>query len=125
MSAHRIKPTITPERVDWFAEYFGRHSAWGEFHVCLSDGNWWCTAGSFEPGTPRSIEERAAWPADLREHAEWFDMLTESQRRRLGPKAERRAMDLGLVPKPWRPPPGTPPLDVIEIDEENGTITLS
>jgi hypothetical protein len=39
MTAHRSKPTITPERVAWFKNYLSDHPAWGVFHVALEDGN--------------------------------------------------------------------------------------
>lgn len=84
MTAHAPKPTITPERVAWFAAYLRANPSWGEFHVSLDDGNW-CKAASSERPT-----DRESWPADVREAAAWFDTLTQSQRRRLGQKAETR-----------------------------------
>jgi len=86
MTAHASKPTITPERLAWFARYHHRHAEWGVFHVALSDGNWTMTAQD---------DGRDEWPVDVREHAEWFDKLTQSQRRRLGKKAEQ------LARTPW------------------------
>ena len=52
--------------------------SWGTFHVYLADGNWKCGATS-----PEGDEET--------ELAAIFDRLTESQRRRLGSKAEALA----------------------------------
>lgn len=110
MTAHRSKPTITPERVRWFAEYLAREPAWGVFHVSLSDGNYNCGAAEhmLRPGTGQTVNGvfvparwdvgRDEWPEDVREAAEWFDSLTESQRRRLGRKAE------ALRYAPVRPP---------------------
>lgn len=104
MTAHSPKPTITPERVEWFARYWWANPTWGVFHVCLDDGNWECGAADrmHRPGTGVTVASlfvpsrhdvgRDEWPAELREHAEWFDSLTPSQRRRLGQKASR-----------WRP----------------------
>lgn len=94
MTAHRPKPTITPERIRWFAEYHGREPAWGEFHVVLDDGNYTSKAGPYHPDPEVVAAIRASWPADLREAARWFDQLTPSQKARLGRKAER-----------WKPPP--------------------
>jgi hypothetical protein len=80
MSAHKQKPTITPERVQWFAAYYQQNRTWGIFHVCLFDGNYWCDAAS---------ESRVGeWTPEMREHVDWFNSLTPSQRRRLGTKAE-------------------------------------
>ncbi len=99
MTAHRIKPTITPERVAWFSAYLQEHPAWGVFHVSLDDGNYDCGAAKHtkRPGTGCYVDgvhvpeqhdlPREEWPADLREAAEWFDKLTPSQRRRLAKKA--------------------------------------
>ena len=86
MTAHAPKPTITPERIRWFCDYYRQNPAWGVFHVCLDDGNWSCRAAIWDPGHG----DRHRWPSDLREAAEWFDALTPSQRRRL----ERKARDL-------------------------------
>lgn len=83
MTAHRPKPTITPERVDWFARYEMTAPCWGAFHVALDDGNYKC-------GAVLSGDE----PDDVREAAAWFDSLTPSQRRRLRDKAERRAQEM-------------------------------
>jgi hypothetical protein len=85
LTAHRAKPTLTAARVRWFAEYVKRFPAWGVFHVALSDANYECGAAV---ACARTGGLREAWPADVREHAEWFDSLTPSQRRRLGAKAE-------------------------------------
>lgn len=74
--------TITPERVQWFANYYKANPSWGVFHICLEDGNW--RLGAREDG-------REAWPVDIREAAAWFDRLSPSQRRRLKLKAEDRA----------------------------------
>lgn len=101
MTAHRIKPTITPERVAWFAAYRFQNAAWGVFHVALEDGNYDCGAAmhTLRPGTgcmdratgvfipARHDFGRGEWAADIREAAEWFDKLTPSQRRRLRKKA--------------------------------------
>ena len=101
MTAHRAKPTITPERVDWFARYLADNPAWGVFHVSLDDGNHKLGAASHwkRPGTGEYVDGifvparwdvgRDEWSADLREAAEWFDQLSPSQRKRLGEKAER------------------------------------
>ena len=78
MTAHPIKPTLTPERVQWFAEYRRKHADWGAFHIQLADGN------------PRIAVD----PKGSRgEHGEanaiaWFNSLTESQRTRLGRKVD-------------------------------------
>lgn len=122
MTAHRPKPTLTPERIDWFARYYSQNQAWGVFHVCLDDGNYDCKAGPFHADPAVVAALRASWPADLRDAAEWFDKLTASQRRRLGQKAERRAMELGLVPMS-RPGPRLT-LTVTKADVENGKITM-
>lgn len=84
MTAHRDKPTLTPDRVRWFADYHRRHPAWGIFHVALSDGN-------YEFGAAKEALARDAWTAEEREAAAWFDALTPSQRRRLGQRAEDAA----------------------------------
>ncbi len=73
------KVTITPEMVERFAHYYGKHPSWGVLHVSFGDGNWDCAcvlllnAGS-------TSEDLAV--------AEIHDSLTESQRRRLRNKAE-------------------------------------
>lgn len=99
MTAHRIKPTITPERVTWFSAYLQEHPAWGVFHVSLDDGNYDRGAAKYmkRPGTGCYVDgawvpeqhdlPREEWPADLRDAADWFDKLTPSQRRRLAKKA--------------------------------------
>lgn len=46
MTAHKQKPTITPERVAWFAEYYRANPAWGVFHVALDDNNYTLGAAS-------------------------------------------------------------------------------
>jgi len=100
MTAHRTKPVLTHDRVRWFADYHGREPEWGVFHVALADGNYHCGAAdkALRPGTGRRVNGsfvparydfgRDEWPADVAEHAAWFDTLTPSQRRRLGQKAE-------------------------------------
>lgn len=100
MTAHRTKPTLTRDRVSWFADYYRREPEWGVFHVALSDGNYHCGAADnmLRPGTGRYVNGtfvparydfgRDEWPADVREQAEWFEALTPSQRRRLGQKVE-------------------------------------
>lgn len=95
MTAHNEKPTLTPERVRWFAEYYKRNPAWGVFHVALDDGNYECGAATWDPAAGLM---RAAWPADLREAAEWFETLTKSQRRRLAHKAEDLANTITRAP---------------------------
>ena len=100
MTAHRAKPTITPERVDWFARYYAENRAWGVFHVSLDDGNYTLGAseGRWDNEGGRWVHcGRAEWADDLREAAGWFDALTPTQRRKLGRKAEARAVELGLV----------------------------
>lgn len=91
MTAHRQKPTITPERVQWFADYYKQNPVWGVFHASLDDGNL-CGASTgdlFDTTTMRWVPGgRASWPADVREAAAWFDTLTPSQRKRLAMKAE-------------------------------------
>lgn len=87
VTAHRTKPTITPERIEWFARYYTANPSWGEFHVALDDGNYKCEAGPHHP--THTAEIRATWPADLRDAAEWFDTLTPSQRRRLAVRAKK------------------------------------
>jgi hypothetical protein len=100
MTAHRPKPTITPERVAWFRAYYAQNSEWGVFHVSLCDENFNCGAadtafregtGVHDPATRDFIPERHdvgrdEWDPELREAAEWFDKLTPSQRRRLRKK---------------------------------------
>ena len=76
------KPMLTADRVRWFADYYRSVPLWGVFGLPLADGNYYCGAESIG---------RDKWPAELREHAEWFDQLTPSQRRRLGQKAENIA----------------------------------
>lgn len=78
MTAHPTKPTLTPERIQWFADYYRKHRDWGAFHVQLADDNYRLTA-----------DQRSS----RGEHGEanaiaWFNSLTESQRRRLGQRAE-------------------------------------
>lgn len=101
MTAHRQKPTITPERVTWFRAYYRENPSWGVFHVSLDDGNYDRGAATTmkRPGTGCFIGDtwvperhdlpREDWPPDLRGAAEWFDKLTPSQRRRLGKKASQ------------------------------------
>lgn len=125
MTAHKQKPTITPERVAWFAEYYRVNPAWGVFHVALDDNNYTLGAASGatwnkarnEWGPPYRTGKD--WPADVREAAEWFDKLTPSQRRRLGEKA-RDIVDV-LVPGHKV---STGRVIVTAIDKDNGTITL-
>lgn len=76
MTAHREKPTITPEHVAWFATYLLDNPAWGVFHVSLADGNW-------KLGANIRVDD----PLQVRIAADWFDQLTPSQRRRLRDKA--------------------------------------
>ncbi len=83
MTAHATKPTITPERIQWFADYYRANPAWGVFHVCLYDANWKIGSSTGTLDNPRG-----KWPEDLLEAADWFDTLTPSQRRRLALKAE-------------------------------------
>lgn len=105
MTAHTPKPTITLERVEWFARYYLENAAWGVFHVCLDDGNWELGAAyeMHRPGAPTNLADpacwmrRAEWPADVLEHALWFETLSPSQRRRLGRKAEDKAGELRIV----------------------------
>jgi hypothetical protein len=79
MTAHPPKPTLTPERVQWFANYYKDQSySWGVFSFSLADGRF-CGA---------TFTRQDKHPADLVEHARWFDTLTPSQRRRLRDKAE-------------------------------------
>lgn len=90
MTAHKEKPTITPERVEWFANYLRKNPTWGVFRVSLDFGA--STGDLFDVTTMKWVPGgRAAWPADVREAAEWFDKLTPSQRRRLGMKASNIA----------------------------------
>lgn len=94
MTAHRSKPTITPERIEWFARYHAAEPAWGEFHVVLDDGNYKSDAAPYHPSAEARAAIMAEWPADLRDAVEWFNTLSPSQKKRLGQKAEA-----------WRPPP--------------------
>lgn len=89
MTAHKQKPTITPGRIAWFAAYHLEHPEWGVFHVPLSDNNWGCPAAPYHPDPDVRAAERAKWPADVREAAEWFDQLTPSQHRRLERRVEK------------------------------------
>lgn len=83
MTAHREKPTLTPDRIAWFARYYRRNPSWGIFHVALADGN-------YNFGSAR--ESRSTlWTTSESEAAAWFDALTPSQRRRLGQRAESLA----------------------------------
>lgn len=111
MTAHRPKPTITPERVDWFARYHAKELAWGVFHVWLDDGNY---------GLPFELHDQDQ-PAEVIEAAQWFARLTPSQRKRLGRKAEVRMYELGLVRRPPRGP--FEPMVVTAVDAERGVIT--
>lgn len=90
MTAHAPKPTLTRERVEWFARYYIAEPAWGVFHCTLDDGNWSCPAFPL----PRHESE---YSADVLEHARWFDTLTPSQRRRLGRKAEDMAAAMRMT----------------------------
>lgn len=79
MTAHRPKPTITPEIVERFAAYHSRELAWGVCHVVLDDGNWDCTTSDLAgPG----------WTAEERALAAILDAFTPSQRRRLRDKVQ-------------------------------------
>lgn len=84
MTAHRQKPTITPEIVKRFAAYYARNPAWGVIHCSFDDGNWKLRARVDE-----STDDEGRWIASI------HDALTESQKRRLCKAAE------GLEPKPW------------------------
>jgi hypothetical protein len=79
MTAHKSKPTITPERVTWFREYHQANPAWGVFHVVLDDENW-----------KLKIDDKQlnGQPDDVVEAARWFNMLTPSQRARLERRVE-------------------------------------
>lgn len=73
MTAHKIKPTITPERIEWFKAYHEKHLSWGAFHVTLEDGNYSLKVDqSYSEGEPGEDEA-----------IEWFNQLTQSQRKRL------------------------------------------
>lgn len=85
MTAHRPKPTITPERIEWFARYLRREPAWGVFHVWLDDGNY---------DLPFTLYDADGQAPDVIEAGEWFAKLTASQRKRLGHKADRRAIEI-------------------------------
>lgn len=78
MTAHPAKPTLTPDRIRWFADYYRKHPSWGAFHVQLGDGNYKLTAdyrdSRGEHGEANAIS--------------WFNSLTESQRKRLGTRAQ-------------------------------------
>ena len=93
MSAHRQKPTITAERVAWFARYYAHNCAWGVFHVWLEDGNY--GLGGFAEWLGGFAEWLDGQPVDVRAAATWFLTLTPSQQRRLGLKAEDVAMASG------------------------------
>lgn len=84
MTAHRQKPTITPEIVKRFAAYGAKHLAWGVIHCSFDDGNWDRRARVDE-----STDDEGRWIASI------HDALTESQRRRL------RSAVRDLEPKPW------------------------
>jgi len=78
MTAHQVKPTITPERIEWFKAYHKKYPSWGAFHVTLEDCNWTMKVDtSFSNGEPG--EEEAI---------RWFNQLTQTQRRRLGRKSQ-------------------------------------
>jgi hypothetical protein len=128
MTAHKEKPTITPERVEWFAHYYAENLAWGVFHVSLDDGNYELGAADGATwnelarawGPPYRIGDD--WPEDVREHAAWFDTLTPSQRRRLRDKATtRRGALSGEARKQWRE---RAVYTVTHVDQRHGTITL-
>ena len=87
MTAHREKPTLTPDRIAWFADYHRQHPSWGIFHVALDDGNYEC-------GAAKESWAITPWTDAEREAAAWFDQLTPSQRRRLGQRAEDLAADV-------------------------------
>lgn len=112
MTAHKPKPTITPERVAWFAEYYKQHPAWDVFHVALADSNW-------NLGSASERWSSEPWTDEVREAAAWFDTLTASQRRRLGQKAEDLANTVTHVA-----PTIAGSAVVTKIDPECGVVTL-
>lgn len=133
MTKHRDKPTITPERVQWFLAYYERHPGWGIFHVSLGDGNYelgaadtthWEALDIYDRKERdyRTWPDRMQWPAEYREAAEWFDRLTQSQRRRLGNKVSGLEQAARAVRYDPPVPPGI--LRVVAIDIEAGVITL-
>lgn len=73
---------VTPERVEQFARYLSKNLAWGMFHTSLDDGNYECEACTRPiPGLPPLTAEEV-------EMAAYFDLLSPSQRAKLGKKAE-------------------------------------
>jgi hypothetical protein len=115
MTAHRQKPTITPERVAWFTRFYQRkgNGAWGyTFHVTLDDCNWDSVARA----------DARDWPDfdELKEQVAWFNSLTDSQRKRLRAKVDQ--LDYQQNPPP---PPVSGSYVVTKIDRSAGTITLA
>jgi hypothetical protein len=131
MTAHKPKPTIRPEHVEWFARYYKQHPAWGVFHVALADGNWNFGAADTQlrPGTGQDVDgvfvparydfARHEWPHDVRKAAEFFDKLTPSQRRRLGQKAEDLANTVTPLPRAT-----ARIVQVAKVDAAHGVVTL-
>lgn len=79
MTAHPAKPTLTSERIQWFAAYYKANSySWHVFAFSLADGRF-CGA---------TFTRQEKHPPELVEAAARFDTLTPSQRRRLRDKAE-------------------------------------
>lgn len=100
MTAHRSKPTITTQRIEWFARYYLSNPSWGIFHVSLADGNYKLGAALLSP----EGFGRAYWSEELQDVARWFDRLTPSQRARLGTKAKAKAKEIETDEDdvPWR-----------------------
>ena len=75
------KPTITADRIAWFAAYFRRHPTSEIFHGALADRNYACGVGAatWAGGRADAVD---------REAAAWFNTLSPTQRKRLGQKAE-------------------------------------
>jgi hypothetical protein len=71
---------VTPERVEEFARYLSEYSAWGYFHVWLDDGNYKIKCNPDDPKYPVHGSTR-----DMRHY---FALLSPSQRKKLGDKAE-------------------------------------
>lgn len=81
MTAHRPKPTITPEIVGEFAAHWFEL---GPLHVILDDGNWHMRAADGLGADATPVQRRLA---------AILDGFTESQRSRLAKRARRLAMD--------------------------------
>ena len=77
------RPRITPELVERFAAYFGRHPAWGALHVVLDEANYGRCEGLAAAAARQGDAEGAALARIL--HA-----MSKSQQGRVAARAMRR-----------------------------------